>query len=460
MAEFKINVVNPVTQEIKNIMYDSTYSTLCWEDGTPIIDTPIDTSPQTQVKIHSGKKPKRVKIQLGLSCNFECDYCNQRFVPHAESTNPEDVIPFVNNMSTWFDGGEDGLGTGRVFEFWGGEPLVYWKTLKPLAEELHKKYPNAQKSVITNGSLLDKEKVDWFDSLEFTLSVSHDGPGQFVRGPDPLEDNDSKEGILYAYKTLASKSKMSFNSMINNKNTSRRDIQQFFEKFITDNLGEEYLQYLLIGEGTFIDAYDIGGLENSLINDDEHLKFRNLSLNEMREGGVTRWITIHEKVKNFINSLETGKRKETLTQKCGMDLSDNLAIDLNGNVLTCQNVSTVSNSPAGVSHHIGHVSDLANVEVKTGIHWSDRKECSNCPVLHICKGACFFLSGDLWEATCDNSYSDNIVMFTAAIELLTGYIPKYIDGPLREDRKDIFWWVNGKPENTRKTKKIIPITAI
>jgi len=36
----------------------------------------------------------------------------------------------------------------------------------------------------------------------------------------------------------------------------------------------------------------------------------------------------------------------------------------------------------------------------------------------------------------------------------------HIDGPQREDRKDIFWWVNGKPENTRKAKKVIPIQAI
>jgi uncharacterized protein len=215
-----------------------------------------------------------------------------------------------------------------------------------------------------------------------------------------------------------------------------------------------------IGEGTFIDAYDEGGLGNSLMEDEDHIKFRSQTFDELRNSKVRRFITIHDKVANFIKSLETGKRSETISQKCGMDLQENLAIDLMGNVLTCQNVSTVSTNPSGISHHIGHVSDLANVEVKTGTHWSDREECSKCPVLHICKGACFFLTGPLWEATCDNSYSDNIVMFAASIEILTGHIPIYIDGPLREDRKDIFWWVNGKPEKTRKPKKVIPIVAV
>lgn len=458
MAQFTITTLTPISGERKKIVYDSTYSTLTWEDGTPIINTKVDTSTKEQVKIQKGKKPKVVKIQLGLSCNFECDYCSQRFVPHADSTNPDDVQPFVDNMSTWFDGGEDGLGKGRHFEYWGGEPLVYWKTLKPLAEKLHEKYPNAGMSVITNGSLLDKEKVDWFLSLNFDVSISHDGPGQFVRGPDPLADDASREGILYAYTKLATQGKMSFNSMINNKNISRGEIEKYFYNFILTNLGEEYTKHLVIGEGTFIDSYDEGGIGNSLLDPEEQINFRNSSFNELRSSQVTRFTTIQTKVLNFIKSLENGNRSENLTQKCGMDMKENLAIDLNGNVITCQNVSTVSTNPSGVSHHLGHVSDLDNVEVATGTHWSDRPECPNCPVLHICKGACFFLTGPLWEATCDNSYSDNIVMFAAAIEMLTGSIPIYIDGPLREDRKDIFWAVNGKPEKT--AKKIIPIVSV
>jgi uncharacterized protein len=458
MANFTLTVLHPITQDRKKVLYNSSNSTLVWEDGTPIVNTKVDTSEKPQSKIQRGKKPKVVKIQLGLSCNFECDYCNQRFVPHADSTNPDDIDPFVNNMSQWFDGGDDGLGSNRSFEFWGGEPLVYWKTLKPLAEKIHTKYPHAELSVITNGSLLDKEKVDWFDLLNFSVSVSHDGPGQYVRGPDPLQDEVSKEGIIYAYRKLATRGKMSFNSMVNNKNTSRGAIEQFFVDFVEKNIGSQYLQYLYIGEGTFIDAYDEGGLGNSLMEDDAHIKFRADTFTELRSSKVSRFITIHDKVANFINALENGKRSETISQKCGMDLQENMAIDLMGNVLTCQNVSTVSTNPSGISHHIGHVSDLENVEVATGTHWSDRKECPNCPVLHICKGACFFLTGPLWEATCDNSYSDNIVMFSAAIEMLTGHIPIYIDGPLREDRKDIFWAINGKPE--KSSKKIIPIVSV
>jgi uncharacterized protein len=461
MAKFKITAWHPIKNETRYLDYDTGLSTLTWEDGSSVISSAPKYSPIEQVKLHKGKRNLRtVKIQLGLSCNFECDYCNQRFVPHADSTNPDDVKPFVDNMPTWYEGGSDGLGGETKFEFWGGEPLVYWKTLKPLAETLRQKYPNGQFGIITNGSLLDKDKNQWLDNLGFSVSVSHDGPGQFVRGPDPLEDPESKAGIIDCYKLLGPKQRFSFNSMINSKNTSRVDIEVFFTKFVVNEIGPEYLKYLGIGEGTFVDAYDEGGMANSLLDEEADVKFRNNSLNDLRSGNALRFGTIHQKVEGFIQSIENQLPKEMLTQKCGMDKEENIAVDLNGNVLTCQNVSPVSVNPSGISHHLGHVSNLEAVEIKTGTHWSDREECPNCPVLHICKGACFFLTGDLWEASCNNAFSDNITVLTVAIESITGgYIPGYIEGPQREDRKDIYWWTNGKPEKTRKAKKIIPIFA-
>jgi uncharacterized protein len=454
MALFTITAQNFVTQDKKTIIYDTSISSLKWEDGSYIVN-PLKESSEVKIpaKINKGKRNlKTIKIQLGLSCNFECEYCSQRFIPRAEETNPEYVDNFVNNMDSWYKGAGD-----MHFEFWGGEPFVYWKTFKPLAEKLKLKYPNSTMSVITNGSLLDKEKNDWLEALEFSMSISHDGPGQFVRGPDPFDDPKSKEGILDIFKRFAPKGKISFNPMINSKNISRAAINDWFMELIKTELGEEYLQHIHFGEGGFVDAYDEGGLENSLLDGEKDIEYRNIAAEELRSGKANRFHTFTVKSMNFIESLQNQVRIESLGQKCGMDKDDNIAVDLHGNVMTCQNVSTVSNNPAGISHHIGHVSNLEAVEVKTATHWSDRKECSDCPVLHLCKGACMFLSGDLWEASCNNAYSDNVIILCNIIEGLTGYFPVYIDGPLREDRKDLFWIINGKPDKLRKPKKVIPI---
>ena len=153
----------------------------------------------------------------------------------------------------------------------------------------------------------------------------------------------------------------------------------------------------------------------------------------------------------------TKRPSSAVGQKCGMDRSDNIAVDLKGNVLTCQNESPVEVSFNGESHLIGSVDDFDNIKLKSSTHWSFRDNCAKCPVLQLCKGSCMFLHGPLWELGCDNSYSDNIPYFMSAIELLTGYIPYYIEGALPDSRKDIVGLVNGIPT---KKSTVIPIVPV
>lgn len=400
---------------------------------------------QNKVKKHSRhdpiskNSPRILKISLGLSCNYECEYCSQRFVPRAEETNPNNVDDFINSLDTWV------TKPPNKIEFWGGEPFVYIKTLKPLAEKLKIKYPDARMSIITNGSLLTKELNNWIDQMGFLIGISHDGPGQPTRGPDPLEDPETREAILDLYKRLQPKNAISFNSMIHANNYSRADIQKFFVNFTGD-------KNVNIGEGGIIDPYDEGGLANSLMTEDEHTSFRYTTYQDYANNRATNFRNVNQRIMNFIEVLEKRQHSDFLSQKCGMDKEDTIAVDLKGNVLTCQNVSIEGTAPNGESHHVGHVSDLKNVKLKTSTHWSQREECPNCPVLWLCQGACMFLDGVLWERACDNSFSDNIVNFSVAIEHLTGLLPVYIEGPQREDRKEIW-----KASQVKTNQKIIPI---
>jgi hypothetical protein len=57
-------------------------------------------------------------------------------------------------------------------------------------------------------------------------------------------------------------------------------------------------------------------------------------------------------------------------------------------------------------------------------------------------------------------------MLCNVIDSISGYFPIHIEGDFREDRKDIFWALNGKPNNVRKNKKVFkdfkpqPVTII
>jgi uncharacterized protein len=446
MAKFLITAVDARKETVVPLLYDNMDSSLTDLQGRSVVRTvdaslraPTVDAPVTSREAPLGKtSPRILKISLGLSCNYACEYCSQRFVARNVETNPDDISGFLESLDTWV------LSPPDAIEFWGGEPLVYIKTLRPLAQALREKFPAARFSVITNGSLLNREINQWLDDLGFTVSISHDGPGQHVRGPDPLDDPQSRAAILELYRTLAPKGRFSFNSMLHRENQSRAAIQTFFVDLTGD-------PDVLIGEGGVVDAYDAGGIAQSLRPEEFH-SFRRQAFHDIRHGKAGRISSVRDRVMSFVNSLRFERPASSLGQKCGMDRLDSIAVDLKGNVLTCQNVSAAALAPNGESHGIGHTSRMSEVALKTATHWSHRTECPGCPMLQICKGACMFLQGPLWESSCDNAYSDALPIFAAGVEFLTGLVPVHVEGDLPEDRKDIF----GFSEQVKKLKDRSP----
>ncbi len=434
--KFTLSCTRPIVidNQLQNIEYGKLYydnqtSQLFDETGKLLFEgnhewnEAFATSEETPAK---KSKISTLKIQLGLSCNYSCSYCSQRFVPNAPETNKNYVDRFVKSMANWMPEAP------KRIEFWGGEPLVYWKTLEPLAKHLRARYPQATFLMITNGSLLTDEIIDWIDVLDINVGVSHDGPGQHVRGPDPLDNSEIREMILKLFKKRAGR--VSFNAMVHRSNLDRVKIRDFFKEVI----GHEVF---IIGEGGIIDAYDEGGFESSLQTSEEHFQFRSMTMMQLRNGDLDNYHITKDRLKDWEDSITKNRPASAIGQKCGMDRDDQIAVDLRGNVLTCQNVSAVSTAPNGRSHLIGHVNNLEKVRLTTATHWKFRDECSKCPVLQACRGSCMFLKDELFKKSCDNSYSDHIPFFAAAIEKMTGWLPFKVEAEnyeLPSERQDIF----------------------
>ena len=446
----KVFFYNNETNELK----DSEGNVFRYPEGSFTNDQKVSVPFDKNSPIKKSNEIHLLKIQMGLSCNYSCDYCSQKFVARAQETSKKDIDAFLKKLEVL----EFNKDVGLKVEFWGGEPLVYWKTLKPLAEALLERFDDWEKkpqfSIITNGSILTDEIIDWLMMLEFSVSISHDGPGQSVRGPDPFDDPEAKERILGFYRMMTRlKKPISFNPMMNVKNKSRKEIYDWFVNLTGD-------ENIMLGEGGIVDAYDEDGITNSLQTLQEHFDYRRTSFTDIfTTGGKIGFIQVMNKINNMTNSILTQTESKFVGQKCGMDDSHTLAVDLRGNVLTCQNVSAVETAMNGESHKAGTLDEFDKVEVKSSTHWTKRDECSSCPVLHICRGACMFLDGKYWTTSCNNAYSDNIPLFALSIESITGYIPTLIkaDG-LPLERQDIFGTIFEHKETPRK--KIIPIQAI
>jgi len=393
-----------------------------------------------------------LKIQLGLSCNYSCEYCSQRFVPNIDHSNTKYMNLFLKNLDNWV------IVPPEKIEFWGGEPFVYWKTLKPLAEALRVKYPNTRFSVITNGSMLTEEIIDWLYDMGFSMAVSHDGPGQNVRGPDPFDDPAQRKLLFKLFNRFLPENRISINSMIHRENMDREKIQNFFEELFNLDSQERFG----IGEGGFIDVYDEGGKKNVPQSVEEHITHRKTTLSAIRSGSINRFSIVRDRVDEWLESWGNYRPSDVLGQKCGMDRDDTIAVDLQGNVLTCQNVTAVSKAPNGKSHKIGHVNMFDKIKLNTATHWKFRDECSKCPVLQVCKGSCMFLEDEYFKLSCDAAYSDHIAFFAAAFEVATGSIPYKItalsdDYSLPEDRSDV-WGMVGNINPQLVTTREIPVS--
>lgn len=151
MSTFLIRTLTPSGESGPTLRYDNQTSALTdLKTGEPVVKSFAAIRPECQDFATSRDNPatkvspRVLKISLGLSCNYECEYCSQRFVPRAAETNPAEVHSFLNGLDDWVT-----VPPERI-EFWGGEPFVYIKTLRPLANALRAKYPSAGFSVITN----------------------------------------------------------------------------------------------------------------------------------------------------------------------------------------------------------------------------------------------------------------------------------------------------------------------
>jgi uncharacterized protein len=414
--------------------YDQHTSRLTDSSGRPLVDVrsipqhvPVEwrevfrTSPETPAS--KSNKVERLKIQLGLGCNYSCSYCLQAaHVQKATSTSLTDAERFLGNLDKWLDGSR----LGKI-EFWGGEPLLYWRKVELLAPALAAKFPGVKFSMITNGSLLTPEIVDRLDALNFTVVVSHDGPGQHVRGPDPLAltcvDVDEAtgkaswtighDGIRAAVTKLMPKGLMSFNAVMTPASYDVAAIVEWFRARIPNAV--------VSLEGV---VHQYGADPNASFTTDQLVDLTRKLTRQILDGSALACNAIGHKMRATLDSFINERPSFAIRQKCGMDREGFLAVDLAGNVMTCQNTG------AKGQHKIGHVDNFDAIKLTTAWHWANRPECHTCPVLQLCQGACMYQTGPQWAASCNAEFAFNMAFFNVAIFALTGKVLERIDGDM------------------------------
>lgn len=367
----------------------------------------------------------RLKIQLGTACNYHCKYCMQAsYRTKAKYPSKEKLCAFIeklerNHIAFTENGG---------IEYWGGEPLVYWKALKELIVLLRQKYgEKVAHSMVTNGSLLTKEIVDFLIANRVQVVISHDAQGFSLRSDkDPLFDSEMKAVWLYLlHESRKAGVEMAFNVVLTPKNCDIEEIRSFFDRnFATDvriNF-EGIVTAESDTENTVFSEADVRTLDNSIF--------------KAIVSDFKKWPTLQDDVFGWISRLTHRVNASTIHGKCESPSRSVLVIDLDGRIVSCQNREASQYS-------IGSIDNLDGVSNGFFTHWSFRPSCKDCFVLNGCKGSCPHADEKEHARTCSNEMIFHRAIFSAVWYLLTGRIIRGInynpaqlpyDGYLHDER--------------------------
>ena len=108
-------------------------------------------------------------ILLTQKCNLGCTYCYAQYAKSNKTIKPEQLwvaIDYVlQNTPTEM----------KRFTFaGGGEPLVEWDLLRQAILYIKERCSNVRISVITNGTLLNKDRIYWLKEHDVTINISFD----------------------------------------------------------------------------------------------------------------------------------------------------------------------------------------------------------------------------------------------------------------------------------------------
>jgi len=350
---------------------------------------------------HKASNPTTLKIQMGLTCNFNCAYCIQGQFGSRGIISNDDVDKWIDNFDTWCTSKKD---NPMGIQLWGGEPLLYMDCIKRLVIFLHERFTNSRISVVSNGSLLTKDIADFFIENYVEFVVSHDGPTNLKnRTLDPLaEGSESLKWIKYLNDHKSRQAGVIFNAVITKDNHDIQSIIDHIKGIMGDRASVNF-------EGIVtVEDRDIFS-DDMLYTDKDYLELRENIIKMYASGSLQGVAPFQQKFDGLLfNWFHPDRVIEPGSfQKCGMDNPYTLGLNLHGDVLKCHSTTEV----------IGNVDNLDIVDLYSGVtRWEQRDECKECIVLSLCKGACMLVDEKSWAYTCNNEFNFNMAVFESVFE--------------------------------------------
>jgi len=136
-----------------------------------------------------GSQLNRLVLNVANFCNLKCVYC---YAQGGDYGGPHEKMPIEIGRAA-FDRYFELYETISVVQFFGGEPLLNWKTIDQLceyawtrADALGRARPTF--TTITNGTVMTPEIIAMIRAYDIKITVSLDGPPAITDHLRPMRD--------------------------------------------------------------------------------------------------------------------------------------------------------------------------------------------------------------------------------------------------------------------------------
>lgn len=332
---------------------------------------------------------RKIFFILGDDCNMQCAYCKAHL-----KANTDKVIHKVDVTQEVLDFlAKEIKQQPTLINFYGGEPFLYFDTMKYVVDTLNIPKGEVLWSTMTNGRALTKEIVDFVNEKEMVVNLSWDGRVvEQTRGFDVLKDNKLRECI------------MSINNLfINATLTALTSPKEILDSFIPYT--KEYQQKngkplkIHIGLATPHERSD-------KLYDYDYIKIYNEICDILWQGTVVE--TDYES-SPYSAWAKTMMAKVIAKQEKKRELGVCLDMDTKGNFFMCPFSCRAVDTLATYDSYLE--------KAKRRLEIARCKE--DCPVQSICDGGCAQLKG---TPAFEDGCKLRLVFYLPLVQLITGQL--------------------------------------
>lgn len=350
---------------------------LLYENGIYVKEESVDDEAFKNISdmIYSySTKISIMYLNISTFCNLACKYC---FIDNNPiSSNCYSTMDFktakmaVDKFIKELDSNNEKDGQIIIY---GGEPLTNWNLLCKIVKYVRNKKNNIKLTIITNGTLITKDKILFLKENKVGIGVSLDGPKSI---------NDINRVFKHSnnsvYDAVADKIKLlnELNCDYCISSTATPKVVENKEKIIDwlKELNVKNIFWNLYHYSTYSEDWKDFYEKMSDFILDIYSELDNININEER---------VMEQIDLFLD-------KNFKYHNCGAVGLNQITIQPNGNVCICQGDSRATSTLVGniINDEISDIVKMAKNQDWTNMYTIQKEKCKNCEAFFICGGGC------------------------------------------------------------------------